>query len=131
MNTKPARTARPSIDARVAGWTEAALERAALYLDAADDPAAVLALGVRTVAAEQQVKDMHLLDQITDACHAAIALALLTHYRRAIRLDPHALADPACTAEAVKAALAELTPELRPDLARKAATKVAVYSTAF
>lgn len=130
MNTNPTRTARPSIDARVAGWTEAALERAAHHLDAADDPAAILALGVRTVAAEQQVKDTRLIDQITGACHTAIALALLTHYRRAIHLDPDALADPACTAQAVKAALAELPPELRPDLARKAATKVAVYSTA-
>lgn len=131
MSTKRARTARPSVDPRVAGWTEAALERAALHLNAADDPAAVLALGVRTVAAEQQVTDTRLIEQITGACHAAIALALLTHHRRAIRLDPHDLADPASTAQAVQGALAEVPPELRPDLARKAATKVAVYGSAF
>jgi hypothetical protein len=130
MSRQPARVKQPGVDPRVAGWAEQTLERASLHPEAAGDLTAEITRHADALAAENAIPGPRLLAQVVAACHAAIALVLVTDYRRAIRLDPGALTDPASTAEAVKAALADLSPELRPDLARKAATKIAVHSAA-
>jgi hypothetical protein len=117
---------RAAADPRVADWAEAALDLAAKHLDQAENPAAHLARSVFAIAAEHRITDPDLIQQTIDAAQAAIGLVLLTDYHRAGLIDRNALTDPAATATAVRAALNSHPRELRPDLAHRAAIKIAI-----
>jgi hypothetical protein len=114
------------IDPRVADWAEKALDLAAKHLEQAENPAGHLARSVFAVAAERRITDPDLIQQTIDACYAAIGLVLLTDYHRAGLIDREKVTDPAATASAVRAALTRHPRELRPDLARRAAVKIAI-----
>lgn len=128
-DTAPA-TPQARIDPRVSQWAEAALDLAAKHLEQAENPAAHLARSVFAVAAERRITDPDLIQQTIDAAHAAIGLVLLTDYHRAGLIDRAKVTDPAATASAVRAALAAHPRELRPDLARRAAVKIALARVA-
>lgn len=114
------------IDPRVAEWAEAALDLAAKDLEQAENPAGHLARSIFAIAADLGITDPDLIQQTLDACHAAIALVLITDYHRAGLIDRETVTDPAATATAVQGALIAHPRELRPDLARRAAIKIAV-----
>lgn len=118
------------VDPRVAAWTVAALQDAAPRLEAAEDVTGELERSARTVAADRKITDPELIGQIVQAGHAALALVLLTDYRRAVVLDPAAASDPAATVAAVQALFAKHPPVMRPHLALQAAIKVEVWSAA-
>ena len=121
---------RPAVDPRVAGWAEQTLERASLHLDTAKDLTAEITRHAAELAADQVIRSPHLVKQVVAACHAAIALVLVTDYHRAVVLDPAEAADPEQTTAAVGRVFADFPRPLRPHLAHSAAVKVAVYSAA-
>lgn len=121
-----ATTARVGLDPHVADWAEASLNLAANYLAQAEVPAAHLARSAFFVAAEHRITDPDLIQQIIDAAYAAIALVLITDYHRTGLMDRETVTDPDATASAVRAALAAHPRGLRPDLARRAAIKIAI-----
>jgi hypothetical protein len=124
-DTTPA-AAHLGIDPRVSDWAEAALELAAKDLEQAKGPASHLLRSVFAVATERRITDPDLIQQTIDACYAAIGLVLLTDYHRAGLIDRDKVADPDATARAVRAALIRHPRELRPDLVRRAAVKIAI-----
>jgi len=128
MTHTPARTKQTGVDPRVAGWAEQILERASSHLDEAEDLTAEITLYANKLAAEKVIPGVSLVKQVVVACHAAIALVLVTDYRRAVVLDPADAADPAKTVAAVAQVFADFPKELRPHLAHSAAVKIAVYS---
>ena len=128
-DTRPA-ASRVHVDPRVSQWAETALDVAAKNLEQAEEPAGHLARSVFAVAAEHAITDPDLIQQTIDACHAAIGLVLLTDYHRAGLIDRTKVTDPEATARAVRAALAAHPRELRPDLVRRAAVKVAIARVA-
>jgi hypothetical protein len=130
MTRKPARTKETGVDPRVAGWAELILERASGHLDEAEDLTAEITRHANKLAAEKVIPSPRLVSQVVSACHAAIALVLVTDYRRAVLLDPADAADPEKTTAAVAQVFADFPKELRPHLAHSAAVKVAVYSAA-
>ena len=125
-DTTPA-TAHLGIDLRVSEWAEAALDLAANNLEQAVEPAGHLVRSTYAVAAERRITDPDLIQQTIDACYAAIGLVLLTDYSSAGLIDREKVTDPDATARAVRAALGSHPRELRPDLARHAAIKIAIY----
>jgi hypothetical protein len=128
-DTTPAAT-HLGIDPRVSEWAEAALDLAAKHLDQAENPAAHLARSVFAIAAERRITDPDLIQQTIDAAHAAIGLVLITDYHRAGLIDREKVTDPEATAAAVRAALSRHSRELRPDLVRRAAVKIAIARVA-
>ena len=128
MTAEPACARVPRIDPRVAAWAEQTLERAAEHLDQADDPLRAIARHARDVTApDLPHADSHLVEQVCRACIAAIALVFVTDYRRLALFDARDAADPAKTAAAVTRLLADHPAELRPHLAHRAATKIAIH----
>lgn len=129
MTAEPARARVPAeIDPRVAVWAEQTLQRAAEHLEQADDLLGELARHAREVTAPDLPRpDRNLIEQVCRACTAAIALVFVTDYRRLVLFDPRDAADPAKTAAAVTRLIAEHPRELRPHLAHRAATKIAVH----
>jgi len=130
MTRKPSRAKKTGVDPRVAGWAETTLERASVHLDEAEDLTAEITRHADALAAEKVIPSPRLAAQVVKACHAAIALVLVTDYRRAVVLDPADAADPAKTVAAVAQVFADFPKPLRPHLAHSAAVKVAVYSAA-
>jgi hypothetical protein len=130
MTRKPARSTGPGVDPRVAGWAESALERASLHLDLVDDLTGEITRHVNALAREQIVTDRGLIPQVVVACHAAIALVLVTDYHRKVFRDPADVADPAVTSAAVAREFANVPRPLRPFLAHTAAARIAVDSAA-
>jgi hypothetical protein len=124
-DTAPA-TPQVRVDPRVPEWAEAALDLAATNLEQAEEPAGHLARSAFAIAAERRITDPDLIQQTIDACYAAIALVLLTDYHRAGLIDRDTVTDPESTARAVRAALSSHSRELRPDLARRSAVKIAI-----
>jgi hypothetical protein len=122
--------ARGDIDPRVSKWAEAVLELAAKDLEQAEEPASHLVRSVFAVAAERRITDPDLIQQTIDACYAAIGLVLLTDYHRTGLIDREKVTDPEATAAAVRAALSKHPRELRPDLVRRAAVKIAIARVA-
>jgi hypothetical protein len=130
MTRKHARATKTGVDPRVARWAEQVLERASGHLDAVEDLTAEITRHADALAAEKVIPSPRLIEQVVSACHAAIALVLVTDYRRAVLLDPADAADPAKTVTAVAKVFADFPKEIRPHLAHSAAVKVAVYSAA-
>jgi hypothetical protein len=128
MTAAPARAVRRGIDPRVAGWAAETLQRACAHLEQADELTAELTRYARELAPDWQITNPGLIKHIVGACHAAIALVLITDYRRARVLDPAEAADPDKTTAAVGRVFATFPRRQRAALVYAAAEKAAVYS---